>query len=408
MSALLIAEEGVRALAAHKLRTFFMMAGTVLGIASLVVIVAIGKGTEREVMNRVGDFQYNVVKVNAGGGKGYTKPQPDVITLRLEDADEIRKEITAAEIVTSVRQKSGVAMKAGDKQTQASVYAVDADWHEAMKWPAEAGEGITPEDIATMAHVAVLGPRTAKALFTGDDPVGQDILVGSTKFKVKGVLKFKAASPGGEDENARAVIPLSTGMRRFFNEPQLSYIRIRLPEKAVEADASLIPATAERIRQILIQRHHITPPETDDFSIVTAADVAAAARGISGTLTALLMVLAGLGLLVGGLVMMNILLVAVSERTREIGLRRAVGATQGAIFTQFLAESLAVTIFGAILGVVIGWATSVILKNYTALKVETSWEPFVLAAAFALVVGLVFGVLPARRAARLDPVDALR
>jgi putative ABC transport system permease protein len=197
-------------------------------------------------------------------------------------------------------------------------------------------------------------------------------------------------------------------MRKFFNQPQLSYIRFRLPEKDVEASASLIPTTAEKIRQLLHERHHITPPETDDFSIVTASDVAAAARGISGTLTALLMVLAGLGLLVGGLVMMNILLVAVTERTKEIGLRRAVGATQGAIFTQFLAESLAVTTLGAILGVAIGWVASFILKNYTSLKVETSWEPFVLAAAFALVVGLVFGVLPARRAARLNPVDALR
>jgi len=314
-----------------------------------------------------------------------------------------RNEVKGWEIVTSVRQKGGQTMKAGDKQVQAGVYAVDADWHEAMKWFTDPGDGITPEDLATMANVAVLGSRTAKDLFGNDDPVGQEMQIGGTKFKVKGVLKFKPASPGGEDENARAVIPLTTGMRKFFNQPQLSYIRIRLPEKDVEANASLIPTTAEKIRQLLHERHHITPPEPDDFSIVTATDVAAAARGISGTLTALLMVLAGLGLLVGGLVMMNILLVAVTERTKEIGLRRAVGATQGAIFTQFLAESLAVTTFGAILGVAIGWGTSVILENYTSLKVETSWEPFVLAAVFALVVGLVFGVLPARRAARLNP-----
>jgi len=159
---------------------------------------------------------------------------------------------------------------------------------------------------------------------------------------------------------------------------------------------------------MLHERHHITPPKEDDFAIFSAADIAKMARGISGTLTYLLGALAGLSLLVGGVVLMNILLISVGERTKEIGLRRALGATRRDVFTQFLTESLAVTISGMVLGSVLGWAVSIILARVTQFPVVISWEPFALALVFALVVGVFFGVQPARRAARLKPVEALR
>ena len=396
-----VAAEGIRALAAHKLRTFFMMAGTIVGIASLVVIMAVGKGTEQDVMKRVSAFGMHLVKVNAGGGRGYTRPQAGVITLKLEDAQAIRDSLKGWDIVTSVAQKHGIPMKAGGRECQADVYAVDSDWHEAMDWRAKDGEEISPDDLATLAHVCVLGTTLTKTLFGNESPVGEDLQIGSIRFKIKGLLASHD-SPAGDDENNRAVVPLTTGLRRVFNQNHLTYIRIRMK------NADEVPAAAEQIRQLLHERHHITPPETDDFSVVTATEVADAARGISGTLTALLGALAGLGLLVGGIVMMNILLVSVAERTKEIGLRRAVGATRGAIFTQFLAESLTVTVIGAVLGAALGWGVSTILPQVAPLKVVISWEPFALAVAFAVVVGLVFGIQPARRAARLHPVDALR
>jgi putative ABC transport system permease protein len=191
-------------------------------------------------------------------------------------------------------------------------------------------------------------------------------------------------------------------MRRLYNQDHLSYIRVRMES------AAQVPAAAKEIRQLLHERHHIVPPQEDDFSVVTAGEVAEAARGISLTLARLLMALAGLALLVSGAVMMNILLLGVTQRRREIGLRRAIGATRRDVFMQFLCESLTVTLLGAAVGSLLGWAVSALLPRVTKLKAGVSWEPFALAAACAIVIGLLFGLLPAHRAARLNPVDTLR
>ena len=397
-----IAREGARALATHKLRTFFMMTGTVVGIASLTVIMALGKGTQREVMARVNSFGTRLIKISAGGGKGYTRPQAGVVTLKMADADAIRSEIRGWDIVTSVAQKSKISTKAGNRQTDADVFAVDADWHEAMEWPAKEGAQIEAEDLATMNHVCVLGTRLAEALFGDEDPVGTEIQIGSVRFRIKGTLIHHPTSPAGDDENNRAVIPLTTGLRRLFNQDHLSYIRVRMK------DAKDVPAAAEQIRQLIHERHHITPPEQDDFSIVTAKEVADAVKGVSTTLAALLEALTILGLVVGGVVLMNILLISVGERTKEIGLRRALGATYRDIFLQFLTESLTVCLWGMILGCGLGWLLCIVLAQTTKLLVVVSWEPFAMAAVFALLVGTFFGVQPARRAAQLHPVEALK
>jgi len=206
----------------------------------------------------------------------------------------------------------------------------------------------------------------------------------------------------GTDMDNRALIPLTTGMRRLFNQEHLNQIRLKLN------DDSQLEAAGEKIRAILRERHHITPPKEDDFQVRTAADVAKFVRGISGTLSTLLAVLAGLSLLVGGIVLMNIQLISVSERTKEIGLRRAVGATQRDIFQQFLAEALAVTLLGMLLGSALGWGIGAALAAFTPMAVALSWEPFALGLTAALLTGVFFGVQPARRAARLKPVETLR
>jgi putative ABC transport system permease protein len=397
-----ISSEALRSLSAHRLRSFLMMIGTVVAVLALTVILAIERGTQIEVTNRVESFGTRLIKINAGGGKGYTKPLPTVTTLRMEDAEAIRSSLSGWDIVTSVAQRNNVPTKAGDMQSAASVYAVDADWHEAMDWPAEQGEGISGDDVGTLARVCVLGAGLAKNLFGSENPVGRDIDIGKVRFRVKGVLVRHDVSPGGEDENIRAVIPLTTGLRRLYNQDHLSYIRVRM------TNAGQVPAMANEIRQFLHERHHIVPPQEDDFSIVTAGEVAEAARRISLTLTKLLTALAGLALLVSGAVIMNILLLGVSQRKSEIGLRRATGATRRDVFAQFLCESLTVTLLGAAIGSLLGWTTSALLPHFTKLKTAISWEHFAAVVACALVIGVLSGVLPAQRAARLNPVDALR
>jgi len=253
-----------------------------------------------------------------------------------------------------------------------------------------------------MARVCVIGETVRRELFGKNDPIGERLYINKVALTVKGVLESRGTSPIGSDFDDRVIIPITTAMRRVMNVDYVGAIRI------ITKDTSLMPRQAEQIRDLIHQRHRITPPEEDDFRIVTDEAIAELVRGTSGTLSILLIGLAALSLIVGGVVLMNILLISVAERTQEIGLRRAVGATQRDIFTQFLTESLAVTILGTVLGSLAGLGVSLALLRLTPITAIPSWEPFVLALAFALVVGTFFGVQPARRAAKLRPVEALR
>ena len=266
------------------------------------------------------------------------------------------------------------------------------------------GKRLAGDDVATMARVCVIGSSVKRDLFAGADPVGQTLYVNKVALTVKGVLQHKGTGGMGgvADFDNRIVVPITTAMRRIMNVDYVGAVRI------VSKDANLMPDQIKAIRELIHRRHHITPPQEDDFRIVTPTILAGIVRGTSRTLTLLLGSLAGLSLLVGGVVLMNILLISVAERTKEIGLRRAVGATRRDVFLQFLTESLAVTLLGMLLGAALGWVVSVVLSKVLPMPVVVSWEPFALAAAFALLVGTTFGVQPARRAARLSPVEALR
>ena len=402
MRTLRIAKESARALASNKLRTFFMMAGTIVGIAALTVIMAIGKGTEKKVMKRVTSFGTHAIMVTAGAGKGFSPPQANITTLMPDDAEAIRTQVQGVELLNIFAMKRGLPVKAGANQSQCVVTATDPNWYEAWDWHVTHGDPMTDEDQATMARVCILGTTTAKDLFGDQNPVGEYIQVGNVRFLVKGVLQTRGVSPHGGDFDSRVMIPLSTGLRRLFNQDYITNIRVKVN------DTTQLVSISEEIRKLLNERHHIVPPNEDDFVVFSAAEVAKEARGITRTLTYLLSALAGLSLLVGGIVLMNILLISVGERIKEIGLRRAVGAKRRDIFLQFLTESLAVTLIGMLLGSLLGWTVSVVLAKTTQFPVVVSWEPFALALAFALVVGVFFGVQPARRAAGLSPVDALR
>jgi putative ABC transport system permease protein len=404
MRVLRIASEGAQSLAANKVRTFFMMAGTIVGIAALTVIMAIGKGTEQKVKKRVETWGPRSMMLIAGGGKDLPPPDMNVTTLRLDDAEAIRNEIDGLDIVTPQAWRFNMDLKHGTNQIQAVVWGVEPNWHDAWKWYAVDGDGITSDDVATMARVCVIGSSIKRDLFGGADPVGQTLYVNKVALTVKGVLEHKGTGGMGgvADFDNRIVVPITTAMRRIMNVDYVGAIRI------VSKDTALMPEQVNAIRTLLHERHHITPPQEDDFRIITPTIIGELARGTSRTLSLLLGSLAGLSLLVGGVVLMNILLISVAERTKEIGLRRAVGATQRDVFLQFLTESLAVTFLGMLLGAGLGWGAAVVLSKVSPMPVVVSWEPFALAAVFAILVGTFFGVQPARRAARLRPVEALR
>jgi len=404
MRLLRIANEGAKSLTANKVRTFFMMAGTIVGIAALVVIMAIGKGTEQKVKKRVETWGPRAIMLIAGGGKDLPPPDMNITTLRLEDAQAIREQIEGVEIVSPQAWRFSMDLKHETNQIQAVVWGVEPNWHDAWNWFAVEGEGIAADDVATMARVCVIGSSVKRDLFGGADPVGQTLYVNKVALTVKGVLEHKGTGGMGvvSDFDNRIIVPITTAMRRIMNVDYVGAIRI------VSKDIALMPKQVEAIRALIHERHHITPPLEDDFRLITSTVIGDLARGTSRTLSLLLGALAGLSLLVGGVVLMNILLISVAERTKEIGLRRAVGATQRDVFLQFLTESLAVTFLGMLLGTALGWGISVVLSKVSPMPVVVSWEPFALAAVFALLVGTFFGVQPARRAAKLSPVEALR
>ncbi len=398
-----VASEGWGSLRANKLRTFFMMAGTIVGIAALTVIMTIGKGTERQVMRRVENFGPRAMMLVAGGGRATGPPDAQVTTLTLADMEAIRDEISGLEIVTPQAWATRTPVTRGSAQTRATLWGVEPEWHAAWDWYVAEGDEITHEDVATMARVCVIGSSVKRDLFGDEDPIGESLYVNKVRVTVTGVLERRgtAGTSGGDFDN-RILLPITTAMRRVLNVDHIGAVRM------ITTDARRMPEQAEAITGLMRRRHRITPPAEDDFRINSPLAVAEVVRGTSRTLSILLMVLAGLSLFVGGVVLMNILLISVAERTAEIGLRRAVGATRGDIFTQFLTESLSVTFLGMVVGSALGAGVSLAVQRLTPLPVILSWEPFAVGIAFAFLVGAFFGVQPARRAARLPPVEALR
>jgi ABC-type antimicrobial peptide transport system permease subunit len=384
------------------MRTFFMMTGTLVGIGALTVILAFGKGANKKIMKRVKTFGPNAIMLIAGGGKDLPPPDMKVTTLTVDDARAIRESVKGLAMVSPMAWSFGVGVSREGKLIKSRLWGVEPSWHKAWRIPAVQGEPLSGDDVASMARTCLLGASVVRELFGKEDPVGQYVTVNKVRLRVKGVLKPRGVSPMGRDFDKYLILPITTAQRRVLNITHVGAIRI------IVKDPKTIPQTVKAVRALVHDRHRITPPREDDFRMITPLVIAQLARGMSGTLSKLLIALAALGLLVGGVVMMNILMISVGERTREIGLRRALGARAGDIFHQFLGEAMLVTFSGMVLGLGAGWGATAVLCRLKKIPLLPSWEPFVLALAFSLLVGLLFGVLPAKRAAAKQPADALR
>jgi len=399
-----LGREACASLLAHRLRTSLMMLGLVIGVASLTAVICIGQGTRAKVMHMVAKQGWDLIMVRAGSAKQVLAPTTDrtIASLVEADAQAIEAELGNIRYVSAVQNQRGWEVIAGDQSVKTRIFGVGPTWHHIRHRPTEQGEFLSQADVVNMSKVAVLGWRTARTLFGEAKPVGQTIRIGTEAFQVKGVFEEAGVTPGGDDWDDRVVIPFTTSSKRLFGRLYLEQIVVQV------RDPKKLPQTAEHIRQLLRERHQIHAGAEDDFFVREPEDVKEAGLKTSSTLTTLLLVTSGIALLVGGIVIMNLMLIAVSQRSHEIGLRRTVGARRKDILGQFFLEALAVALVGGLLGAAGGAGIASFLAWRGVAVSQITWIPFVIALATCGSVAVVFGFYPARKAARVDPVVALR
>jgi putative ABC transport system permease protein len=394
--------QSITALGRNRMRSFLVMLGVIVGIAALTVVVSMAKAANQKVMQRVNNFGPTAIMLFAGGGKNIPGPDPTVATLTFDDAKAVESQIPGVAMICPQVMRLRVPAKHLDQSTEVTIQGAATNYQEAWNWFVSDGDFYNEQDYATLARVAVIGQTVVRELFGGANPIGETIQIGNTNFRVKGVLPPRGTSPMGGDMDDRVVVPLTTAMRRLFNVTTLTMVRVRVD------GVSDVKRVAQEIRALMHERHHIRPPDLDDFRVVASDAVAALSAEVSGTLNKILLAVTALSLIVGGIVLMNLMLLSVTERRHEIGLRRALGGRRRDILLQFVFESVVLTFTGGLVGLVLGIAAAIVVGKATANATVVSWEPLVLGVALSVLVGLFFGLFPARRASAMPPVQALR
>jgi ABC-type antimicrobial peptide transport system permease subunit len=379
-----------------------MMAGTVLGVGSLTVVMAMNDGARAQLEEHLSEFGADMIRIRSGGGS-MRGPGSSDATMTLGDAAAIDREIDGLEAVYPSYFAMDADVRHKEKSLRSMVSAVTGESMSDPFYDLDAGRHLAFQDEEVLARVALIGPAIAEEFFGSENPIGKRIQVNRVGFRVVGLFKPQGIHHHGFDLDTRVAIPLSTGMRRVFKVDYLTGISVKV------SDETQIGMIEEQITQLLRKRHRILPGREDDFRTRTATGIMQFRLETTNTLSLLLGSLALLSLVVGGVVLMNIMLVAVGERTREIGLKRALGASARDILGQFLAESVAVSFLGMMLGTAMGTLVYLLLGWLTPdMAVVFSVRGLLLSLAFSGLVGIGFGTLPARKAAALTPVEALR
>ena len=408
MSPLQSARVALRALRVNKLRSALTMLGIIIGVGAVIAMVGVGAGAQARVAEQIQSLGSNLIIVLSGSttAGGIRGGQGSRLTITEDDSAAIAREIAAVQ-GSAPAMRGSAQVVYGNLNWSTGIQGVTADYAEVREWGVVTGRFVTPEDLAGASKVALLGQTTVQNLFGDSDPLGQIIRIKKVPFTVVGVLDRKGQNSWGQDQDDVVIIPLSTAKKKVLGVSQANArsvgsisIKILPGENMVEAEA--------QIRELLRQRHRLQPYQEDDFTVRNLSEVPQTQEESSKVMTYLLLAIASVSLLVGGIGIMNIMLVSVTERTREIGLRMAVGARGRDILTQFLVEAVTLSLIGGLIGIATGLGTSYAISQLAEWRVAISPESIAMAFGFAAAVGVFFGFYPARKAARLDPIDALR
>jgi putative ABC transport system permease protein len=405
MDIIVIFRIAFRALARNKMRSALTMLGIVIGVSAVIAMVSIGQGAQASVQEQIANVGTNLLFVGAGsqnvGGVRSGTGATNSNRLTVEDIEAIKREIpTVAMASPTVNTRAQLVF--GNENWNTQVQGVNEQFPQIKKWAVASGEFFTEADVRTAARVIVLGQTVAESLYPGMDPVGQMVRVQQLPFRVIGVMKAKGQDAGGRDQDDTAFAPFTAVQKKLLAITHVQFAHVSAISPAATYTAQ------DQITQLLRQRHKLAPNEENDFFVRNLTDVAEAADETNRIMTILLGSIAGVSLLVGGIGIMNIMLVSVTERTREIGIRMAIGARSSAVRTQFLIESIVLSLTGGAIGIVFGIAVSFLIPMMLGWRTLISFIAIVGSVVFSVAVGIFFGYYPARKAAGLDPIDALR
>jgi len=400
-----IFQETYSALTGNKIRSGLTILGIVIGIGSVIAMISIGQGAQGSIESSIQSIGSNLVLVMPGFQRGtgtqVSSGRGSAQTLTQDDADAIRKEIALAKAVApEISRRYQITAKG--KNTNTQVIGTVAVYPEVRNIQIDIGSFISDQNVRSLSKVAVLGPTTRDDLFgEGVNPVGETIRINRVDFKVIGVTEAKGGS-GFSNQDDIIFIPLSTAQRFLAGNEYVTTISV----EAVDQNA--MATIQQQISDLLLQKHNISNAQLADFQVLNQQDIVETASAVTNTMTILLASIAGISLVVGGIGIMNMMLTAVTERTREIGLRKAIGAKKQDIAFQFLAEAVMLTFFGGALGIGLGLATAFLISHFAGITTQVSIQAIFLAFGVSTAIGIVFGYYPARRAAGLNPIEALR
>jgi putative ABC transport system permease protein len=393
----------LRALARNKMRTTLTMLGIIIGVGAVICTVAIGEGAANQVQEAIRNLGDNIVFISAGSvnQRGVHMGSQATKTLTVGDAKAIRQQIP---LISRVSPGVGAAGQVvyGNQNWFTRMRGVGPEYLEIRRWPVEQGSSFSEHEVDSAANVCVLGRTVVQNLFGDENPLGKTVRIQNIPFRVIGILASKGQSPFGQDEDDTVIIPYTTVQKKISGIDWLQYIMCSADSRGA------IHAAETQLEGLLRERHHLRADEDDDFIIRSPTDLADAQAQSGRIMTLLLASIASVSLLVGGIGIMNIMLVSVTERTREIGVRMAVGATEQDVQMQFLSEATVLSLLGGTAGVLIGVAGSMVVSNMLRWPTTIPPEAIGIAVLFSAGVGIFFGYYPARKAARLDPIEALR